>query len=70
LIAADVTGTALLKGTMVEDSKNGKYVQFLSALVDVDVKDYHVRVEHLFPDKQLSKFLNTEALLNITYSTL
>lgn len=33
-----------------------KFVEFTSATVDVDVKDYSVRVEKLFPDKQLSKW--------------
>uniref|UniRef100_A0AAU6SHC0 Circadian clock-controlled protein n=1 Tax=Maconellicoccus hirsutus TaxID=177089 RepID=A0AAU6SHC0_MACHI len=55
--ATEVDAQAILKGKFVE--VNGeKFVEFTSATVDVDVKDYSVRVEKLFPDKQLNDAIN------------
>lgn len=56
LFSAEITGNALLKGKFVEINGE-KYVQFISIDVDVDVKDYNVRVDKLFPDKNLSELL-------------
>lgn len=62
LFSAEITGNALLKGKFVE--LNGeKYVQFTSIDVDVDVKDYSVQVEKLFPDKNLSKLFHKNSIL-------
>ncbi len=59
LVIADVTGSAVLKAHFVE-SDGDRYVAFNSAKVDVTVKDYSIRVDKLFPDKQLSKYPQDE----------
>lgn len=55
--ATEVNAQAILKGKFVEVDGE-KFVEFISASVDVDVKDYSVRVEKLFPDKQLNDAIN------------
>lgn len=59
--ASEITGNALLKGKFVEINGE-KFVQFTNIDVDVDVKDYNVRVDKLFPDRNLNDAIN--ALLN------
>lgn len=54
---SEVISTAKLKGMFVE-KEGDKYVEFTSADVDVIVKDYYIRVDKLFPDKQLNDALN------------
>lgn len=55
--ATEVTADAVMKGKIVTQNET-RYLEMISAEVNVSLKGYRIRVEKLFPDKKLNEAVN------------